>query len=85
MPGLFPRASLSSLKPIEKTVYLYLTAVGRRSPPELAAELGLARRRVQEALDGLEAAGLVEALTVSPLPGAPGGRAQRVYASREEK
>lgn len=83
-PGLFPRVSLGTLKPLEKTVYLYLTAEGRRSVVELARELGLSRRRIQEALDGLEAAGLVKALDPPALPGSGRGRPARIYASREE-
>lgn len=83
-PNLFPRVSLGALKPMEKTVYLYLSAEGRRSVGELAGELGLARRRVQEALDGLEAAGLVEVFELPTRPGAGRGRPARIYASRAE-
>lgn len=84
LPGLFPRPGLGTLKPLEKTVYLYLTAEGRRTVGELAGELGLARRRIQEALDGLEVAGLVEVFEGPTMPSAGRGRPARIYASRAE-
>lgn len=84
-PNLFPRVSLGALKPIEKTVYLYLSAEGRRTVTELTSELGLGRRRIQEALDGLEAAGLLDVLDAPLAAGATRGRSARIYASRDEK
>jgi hypothetical protein len=61
-PDLFATSALSQLRPIDRTIYRFLTMEGHRTLDDLIAETGLKRGGLKASLDRLIAADLVYTL-----------------------
>lgn len=74
---------LAALRPVDRTIYHYLTHEGRRTVGDLIAEMGLPRETVKASLGRLMSAGLIGALPQGRTDTAQGAQTQ-IYISLAE-
>lgn len=84
-PEIFKSAALVDLKPIDRTVYRFLTEEGRRTLDDLIAETGLKRQGLKASLDRLIKAQLISVLSQGGKTEAARGARREIYVSFEEQ
>jgi Winged helix-turn-helix DNA-binding len=87
-PELFRSSALpdlSELKPVDRTIYRFLTDEGRRTLDELIVEIGLKAGSLKVSLDRLHQAGLIDVIDRGGKNGQGGDCGKRIYVSLGER
>jgi hypothetical protein len=84
-PDKFGLGLLADVKPIDRTVYRFLTEEGRRTLDDLIAETGLKRGGLKASLDRLVRAHLVGVIAQGGKTDAGRGARREIYFSLEEQ
>jgi hypothetical protein len=84
-PDKFGGSALAQLKPIDRTVYRFLTEEGRRTLDDLIAETGLKRGGLKASLDRLKAVGVIGVIAQGGKTDAGRGARREIYFSLEEQ
>jgi hypothetical protein len=84
-PDVFKAPSHADLKPIDRTIYRFLTEEGRRTLDDLIAETGLKRGGLKASLDRLVKAKLVRVVAQGGKTEVARGGRKEIFISFEEQ